>query len=682
MRRKSPLLSVYIIARLVIVLSFGVLVYRLWQLQLASGARFRREAALNRIRKEVVRAPRGVIYDRNGKLLAYNEGSFDVAVVPADIPQDREEEILTEVLDILDEPYFPPTPTPAPTPTRSWRRKPTPTPSPTPTPEIVEHEDLKSIEKQIAAGRLGSASRPIVIARKIPKVKVIKIEELSYRLPGVKIVMEPRRKYPFGSLMAQIVGFMGPIPHNLINTYKKEGYEPDEKVGLAGLEYTYEKYLRGKNGMQYVEVNVNGRKIKVIGEPEKPQAGYNLRLTIDTSLQKVMEEALIKGMKKAKTRPKSGVAIAMDPRSGAILGMVSLPTYDDNLFARGISPETYKKLATDRWRPMINHAISSIYPPGSTFKPVVAAAALQEKVITPRTRILDKNGVIWLPNKYFPDDPKLAQPFYCWIHKYGHGHGNINVREALAVSCDIFFYEVGGGYKDFQGLGIDRLVKYAHLFGYGEKTGIDLPGESPGQVGTPKWKRLNYGENWTTGDTYNMSIGQGYLAATPLQVLNATAAIANGGYLYQPQVVYDIEDSSGHVIRGFHPKLIRELPIDPKNIEVVREGMWGVVHWPQGTAKIANLYGLQVAGKTGTAEFYDPKIPRDRKGNLPTHAWFTAFAPYEDPEIALVVFVYNGGEGSFTAAPIARDILKAYFTARGMYHPPTPVPTPTATPSH
>ncbi len=665
----------YIVLRLIVLLTFAVLAFRLGRLQLTMGASYQREAALNRIRKVITHGPRGIIYDRNGKILARNEAAFDIVVVPEGMPEEVEREAVGRLLSILDS--FEAEPTPSPTPEKRSKAKPTPEPTPT----SIPHPALSELLEKIDMGRLTNASRPILVARKVPRELVMEVEEEDYRLPGVQVVMRPRRDYPEGSLTAHIVGFMGPIPSNQVHTYLSLGYQPKDKVGLAGLEATYERSLRGKDGEKYVEVDVHGREIRTVGTPVEPSPGYNLRLTLDTGLQKVMEKALREGMKQAKTKPQSGVAIAMDPRSGAILGMVSLPSYDDNLFAKGIDPKIYQEILENPWHPMVNHAISSIYPPGSTFKPVVASAALQEGVITPKTRILDKDGVLWLPNKYFPDDPKQAQPFYCWIHKYGHGHGNINVREALAVSCDIFFYEVGGGYKDFKGLGIDRLVNYAHLFGFGEKTGIDLPAESPGQVGTPKWKRLNYGENWTTGDTYNMSIGQGYLAATPMQVLNATAAVANGGYLYRPQIVYDIEDAEGHVIRKFKPDLIREIPVEMKVLDVAREGMWGAVHWPQGTARIADIPGCQVAGKTGTAEFYDPRIPRDKKGNLPTHAWFTAFAPYEDPEIALVVFVYNGGEGSEVAAPIARDILRAYFTARGKCLPqPTPVPTPTSRP--
>nr|MBC8264885.1 penicillin-binding protein 2 [Anaerolineales bacterium] len=254
----------------------------------------------------------------------------------------------------------------------------------------------------------------------------------------------------------------------------------------------------------------------------------------------------------------------------------------------------------------------------------------------------------------------------CWIHKYGRGHGPLNIIQAIAHSCDIFFYQITGGLKEFQGLGLERLAEYAHSFGLGQPTGIDLPGEAPGLVPTQKWKRLNYAESWATGDTYNVAIGQGFILVTPLQLLNASAAVANGGTLYRPQIVYQVTDADGQVIRSFAPEVLGQVPVSEENLATVREGMRAVVEW--GTARGANLEGIAVAGKTGTAEYPGP---RDEEGHLPTHAWFTAFAPAEEPEIALMVFVAGGGEGSTTAVPIATKILRYYFGI------PEPLPTPT-----
>lgn len=387
-----------------------------------------------------------------------------------------------------------------------------------------------------------------------------------------------------------------------------------------------------------------------MGAPIEPQAGHSLILTVDLDLQQAATEALQEGMRRAGSE--SGVVVAMDPQTGEILALVSLPSYDNNLFIGGISEEDYEALQSDPNHPLVDHALSGLYPPGSAFKPIVATAGLEEGVIN-RHSTLNCPGTIWLPHRFAPDDPSLAQPFYCW---YKPGHGSLNVVGAIAQSCDIFFYKLAGGYQDFPGLGLPMTAYYARLFGFGEPTGIDLPGESSGLIPSEDWKRLTYGESWVTGDTYNMAIGQGYVLVTPLQLLNATAAIANGGTLYRPQVVREVRDAEGQIIRPFQKEIIRQLPVSPENLALIREGMQGAVAW--GTARRADLPGITVAGKTGSAEYPGP---RDSKGRLPTHAWFTAFAPAEEPEIALVVFLEGGGEGSVTAVPVAAQILAHYF---------------------
>ena len=347
-------------------------------------------------------------------------------------------------------------------------------------------------------------------------------------------------------------------------------------------------------------------------------------------------------------------------------GMVSLPSFDNNIFAEKLD-EDYLALEKDKRRPLINYGIGGLYPPGSTFKMITASAALAEGVITPDTRVTDA-GPIYLLNEYFPNDRSQAQEFVSWNHKLGIVHGAINVVDALKLSNDIFFYYMGGGFPDqFEGLGQRRLSKWMELYGYGEPSGIDLPGEVAAQVPTDQWKRQLFAETWTTGDSYNMSIGQGYVLATPLQVLLETAIVANGGTIYEPRLVHHMTDANGGVQQDFTPVERSKLPLSAADMEVVRQGMWSAVNASNGTAVVAQVPGVTVAGKTGTAEFceYLPEeqdCRRDEKDNLPTHAWFTAFAPYENPELAVVVFVYNGGEGSGTAAPIAQQILQAYFT--------------------
>lgn len=336
--------------------------------------------------------------------------------------------------------------------------------------------------------------------------------------------------------------------------------------------------------------------------------------------------------------------------------MVSLPTYDNNVFVRGVSERDLERWK-DVHRPLFNHAIQVGVPPGSVFKVVVASAALQEGVVGRQTT-LTCPGRIVVPNKYYPNDPGYDQPFYCWNKS---GHGALDVVGGIAHSCNIFFYKAGGGFEEteFQGLGVSRIAEYARAFGLGEQTGIDLPAESAGLVPTADWKRHTYGESWSTGDTYNLSIGQGFLEVTPLQMLNAVNAIANGGTVYQPQIVHQVTDFEGNTTEPFEPQIIRDLPVEGGYLEMVREGMEGAVDY--GTAaRRGQIEGVRIGGKTGTAHFCDD-IMCGVGYEQPEHAWFSAFAPVEDPEISVIVFLYNGGEGSVAAVPVARDIMSTYF---------------------
>lgn len=631
---------------LVILLVFAWLTTRLYQLQIAWGDRFQLWADKNRFRLVPLEASRGIIYDRQGNILVRNAPRFIVTVIPAYLPDDpaATEAVFQRLSDLLALPA-----------TRAS------------TQEIARQSGLSS--EEIAAVGIRSIQemvdqvwdsapyRPLVIKRNVDRDTVFQIEEAHLDLPGVLVETEPVRHYPYGELISHLIGYIGFIPANQVETYEAKGYDVNkDQVGLIGAEAAFENLLCGRKGEKYIEVDVAGREVRTVSQ-SPPFPGKSLQLTLDLALQEEMAQALQRGLEQAGAE--IGVAIAMNPQTGEILGMVSLPAYDNNLFSGGISAADYQRLSADPHHPLINHAISGRHPPGSAFKIVVAAAALQEGVITRRTTV-NCQGTMLLPDQRFPDDPERGQTFYCWIHKLGRGHGNVSIISGIAHSCDIYFYWLGGGFLDeFEGLGLERLVHYARLFGLGEPTGFGLLGENPGLVPTAKWKRLNYAERWVTGDTYNMSIGQGYLLITPLQMLNVTAAVANGGILYRPQLLYQALDDDGNVVQDFAPEVIRELPIDPQHLATVAEGMEAAVVW--GSAQTAYLDTVRVAGKTGTAEFFDPNIPPDEEGNLPSHAWFTAFAPVEDPEIALVVFVYNGGEGTTTAAPIAAEILRYYF---------------------
>jgi penicillin-binding protein 2 len=636
----------------IVILVLLIFALQMWRLQIVEGERYQVLADRNRFRLVPIEAARGVIYDRNGRILVRNIPSFSVTIIPAYLPEDEQEEMIvfSRLSALLGIPASTATASAPPLhPPQSWGGE----------------RGGRGIKEIVDEARHTAPYRPFTIKTNVDRNTVFIIEEEHLNLPGVLVKIDAIRQYPSGELMSHIIGYMGPIPGEQAEDYTNRGYDPNnDKVGLTGVELTFEEELRGTKGYKYAEVDVAGREVRAVGDPRPPMPGHNLILTIDLDLQKFTEDALRRGMEGAGSE--SGVAIVMNPHTGEILSLVSLPSYDNNLFASGISQEDWAWLTEDPAKPLVNHAISGQYPPGSTFKIVPAAAALQEGVINRRTT-LTCQGTLWLPNKYFPDDPELAQPFYCWIHKYGQGHGSLNIIQAIAQSCDIFFYQITGGYKEFQGLGLERLSEYAYSFGLGQPTGIALPGEAHGLVPTQKWKRINYAESWATGDTYNVAIGQGFILVTPMQLLNAAAAVANGGTLYRPQIVYQVTDAEGRVIRLFTPEVLGQVPVSGENLAIVREGLRAAVEW--GTGWQARLEGVTVAGKTGTAEYPGPPI--DDEGHLPTHAWFTAFAPVEEPEIALVIFVAGGGEGTATAAPIATEILRYYF---GL---PEPQPTPT-----
>lgn len=701
--------------RLGIILLFLLMIGRLYQLQIVQGQAFVEQSDENRYRAKEVPAPRGVIYDSNGSIIARNRPSFQIVVIPEFLPvddveteQDEEKEELIHLLNALradaDEDvaiqiaetmfrrlgrtdyahavesvgitlpvrYVPASPELAAEVEGSQLTEeggyviPVPDVTvPLPVPGLAA-----LVQRAIEIGRQGSTSAPIPILELVDRIRAFEVEEESYRLPGVRIDPVPVRDYTYGgtiSSTSHIVGFMGPIPASLVEEYQARDYNnPNEKVGLSGLEYTYQDILRGKPGQATVEVDILGREIRTVGEVVPPQPGHHLHLSIDLRLQQLMAETLQQAM--TETEAPWGVTIAMRPDTGSILGMVSLPAFNNNIFAEEIGEE-YLALESDPRQPLLNYAIMGSYPPGSVFKMPIVAAALQENVISAADTIVD-NGPIYLPNRFFPDDLTRAQKFVSWNHKLGINHGPLNAVQALALSNDIYFYIIGGGFPDtdIQGLGERRLREWSRQFGYGSPTGIDIPGESGAFIPSDQWKRQFWAESWTTGDSYNMSIGQGYVLSTPLQVLVATAAIANGGTLYRPQILHHITDAEGGMQQMFEPKVNATLPLSPEVIANVRQGMWSAVNSDYGTAIAGRLAGIEVAAKTGTAEFCEwDKVEedcryRDEEDNLPTHAWYVAFAPYEDPEIIVVTFLYHGGEGSGASLAVTTEILNRYFS--------------------
>lgn len=626
--------------RVLIVLVFVVLTARLWRMQIVQGQEYTALAERNRFRLVSIPPLRGIITDRWGVILARNAATYAVTITPADLPEDEDERrrVLALVGELLGIPAFP---------EEGARTLPDRMPWP------IKPSNISDMLRE----GIYNPFQAIYIKRNVDRDTAFVVAERHLDLPGVQVVADAMREYPTGATTAHVVGYTGSIPPDDAAAYEAKGYNIyADQVGLTGVEAVAEEYLRGIPGRKHIEVDIAGREVRTVSEGLPATPGDRVVLALDADLQRFTEEALRRTM--ADWGIPQGAVVVLNAQTGEVLTLVSLPNYDNNLFARGIDAKTYQSLLEDPSRPLVNHAISAAQPPGSTFKVITAAGALQEKVITARTQFRCE-GEMWVPNKFFPDDPSLAQRFVCW---WKWGHGDLNVIGGLAYSCDIFFYHAGGGYIDRAGLGVEKLAQWANLFGLGEKTGIDLLGESAGLVPTPDWKRLNYSESWVLGDTYNMSIGQGFVLATPLQMANVAATIANGGTVYRPQVIREVVDADGKVVRPFVPQVVRKLDIDADALHAVQEGMRAAVAW--GTAHRAALKTINVAGKTGTAEFPGP---RDEEGHLPTHAWFIAYAPYENPEIALAVFLYGGGkratEGATAAAPLSREIMAYYFQA-------------------
>jgi penicillin-binding protein 2 len=469
-------------------------------------------------------------------------------------------------------------------------------------------------------------------------------------------------------------------------------------VGYVGVENTLQDLLGGSNGERYVEVDVAGKELRELSEPVDAIAGNNVSLTIDIRLQMAARESLTSwidywnqrlGFQKAN----SGVVIALNPKTGEVLALVSFPSYENNRFARIIPAYYYRQLSEDPLTPLLNKAISAELPPGSVFKMPTAIGAINERVVAPDYKV-DDPGLITVEEKPLPNSIGTSRRYVCWNKT---GHGEVDWLKGVEQSCDVYFYKIGGGYRDQVpngGLGIWRLGEYARALGYGAQTGIELPGEADGLIPDPDWKRIYQGQTWTTGDTYIASMGQSFVLATPLQVLVSASILANDGKYMRPTLVHEVRDAQGNVIKPFEPELKWDITKDPliheydENnfqtgalkivepwvVELAQRAMRLVV--TEGTAKntFTNMVpleqqGILTAGKTGTAEYCD-KVAWDKglcnPGEWPQHSWYFGYAPYDDPEIAVVAFVYNGGEGASVAAPIVGEVIETYFKLKAI----------------
>jgi penicillin-binding protein 2 len=620
-----------------IIIVFGVLGVRLFDLQVNRQQTFSEQVGQRSVILRSLPATRGLIYDRNGEPLVRNAPAYQIAIVP--IQQIRDENSIQQRMERM----------------AMYNTL----------AEMIDQPGVTAGDIYTKVFQSTTPYQPVVIADNVPRERALAIQEQSLTLRGVVVRTAGSRIYPYKELTGNILGYTGKIFKEMVDRdptfYSREVYDYDsDRVGIVGVERVIEEEVRGRKGSRAILVDASFEELNVVSETA-PVDGNSVRLTIDLRLQQIISDALIPVMKE-RNSPRAAV-VAIDPRDGQILGMVSVPGYDNNAFAQGISQEDYKKLADDLHKPLINHATQDRVPPGSTFKIVTTAALLQEGAITEQTVVNDP-GIFTLPDEYDPTNPDKGQKFYCWKRT---GHGNQTIRDALRNSCDTYYYKTIGGYapEGFTGLGPDKLAQWATLFGIGEDNTLQID-HAIGIAPTKNWKLRNVGEIWTTGDSYNMSIGQGYLLSTPLEMANATAAIANGGTLFEPQIIRDVIDDKGQVIKPYQPIIRRQLPLDPQWMGLIQDTMWRVVNEPGGTAHQSVIPGFEYAGKTGTAEFCDDvafqlKICYQGIEIQPTHAWFVAYAPAQNPTIALAVYVWNGGQGSGVAAPITQRILNKYF---------------------
>ena len=575
-----------------LLLGFAVLAARVWQLQVINGEHFLQLSEQNRLRERPMKSLRGRILDRHGRILADNRPAYALLALPDDLPDIGALQMSLQQIDIAIEPAA-----------------------------------LKALRY-----------KPTAIQRDLDRDRVAYFAEHWMDFPGLYLDVEPLRLYPYQSLAAHLLGYLGQRSDSQAQAAQRH-YTPGAMVGQSGLERVFEAHLRGASGIRRVEVDTYGRETQLLGI-QPPQPGNNLVTTLDFNLQRLAEERL-------DAESLTGSIVVLDPRNGQILAMASRPAFDPNLFAARLSGAAWNALTTHPKHPLHNRAIQGHYPPGSVFKMITALAILEEGVATARTQVCC-HGHYAYGRRIYRD----------W--KQG-GHGCVTVYEALAQSCDVYFYHMG------QQLGIDRLARYAKAFGLGQATGFDPQREARGLMPSSQWKRRARGEPWYGGETLSVAIGQGYTSVTPLQVAAYIAALANGSALYQPHVALRRESPAGAVLQTFQPTVVRQLNFQPQHLKTVLKGMWGVVNDPRGTGRRAHHPDIDIAGKTGTAQVVRLGKQRGAKGqaqlpeHLRDHAWFTAFAPLDEPRIVVVIMIENAGKGGSNFAGFAKTLIEAHL---------------------
>jgi penicillin-binding protein 2 len=567
----------------IVIFIFVIFLLRLWDLQVVKGGEYKKIAERNRLRIIEIPAPRGIIYDRNGKALVRNIPSLDISVIKEDLPRDP------ETLSILGR--------------------------------------LIGLEPKEIKARLKRASvnpfEPVKLRQDVSLKEVARVEARRIDFSGLQVEAVVSREYIYGQFASHVIGYLGRLSIEQLRDPYYSDVPRKAFIGQWGAEKVYDRILRGTAGKKVIEVDALGRAIRVVGI-QQPVKGGDIRLTIDMELQAEAEKAL---------QGKTGAVVAIDPNTGEVLALASAPSFNPNLFVRGINYKDWKRLVNDPRKPLLNRALQSQYPPGSTFKIITAIAALEEGIITEDTEFECK-GSIYLGGRVFR----------CWKDE---GHGKINLHRAIVESCDVYFYEIA------KKLGIDTLAQYASDFGLGRPVGIELGGEKSGILPSTKWKLRTKQQKWFKGETLNAAIGQGYLSATPIQMARLMAAVVNGGKLLKLHILKD-SDSSPHVERLVNVK--------PENINLIKKALIGVVKERNGTGWMARSDIISIGGKTGTTQVIKGSdIKEDIPYKYRDHAWFIAFASEEEPQIVVSVFVEHGGQGSIAAAPIAKRVIEAFY---------------------
>ncbi len=581
----------------VVILIFSLLASRLWYLQITKGQKYTEFSQGNRIRLVPEPALRGIIYDRNGVILAENRPAYQLQLVREDTPD--LESTLEKVSQALNLPFA-------------------------------------ELNDKIKANHDLAQFKPIVLVDDLEYEKAMYLETFQDDFPGVTIVVQPRRFYPYNNLAAHLIGYVGIVQEDW-KELPEEKRSSSQIVGHSGIELLENDYMIGLDGGRQAEVDHMGREIQVLGKPVASVPGENISLNLDIRLQKVATEAM---------SGESGAVIVMNPKTGEILAMASFPDFDPNLFSGGIDQKNWSSLLANPEHPLENKAIQGLYAPGSIFKVVTAYAGLDLGVITQQTESVC-NGYFFIKGR--------GTPFKCW--KEG-GHGKVNLVNAIKGSCNVYFYNTGVG------VGVDAIHKYANLFGLGKITGVGLQTEKAGLIPSSKWKKSTFKEPWYMGETPSAAIGQGYITTTPMQVINMINIIANDGLWMPPSLFKEQE--------GLRPQ---QIPLKSEYLSLIREGMVAVVNSEGGTAKKVRFEEFTVAGKTATSQVISNKTletldeEEQARKKFQNHAWFVAFGPAEDPEISVLALVEHGGGGSKTAAPVVRKILSYYID--NIYQPKT-----------